>query len=440
MIRRTVLEWQSIPYGEGESQIPEWAADRLAAVARSSPLGGESGARILVHGRHALRAGQIVGVVAGQDCALEILPKIDSRGGGTSDALRGDIRRRLVHMLAVALDIEVGGGRLTDLSWQGENLLEILIGMFARKLIDAVRLGLPRRYVGTEGDLSVLRGRLNVTRQFTTLAGMPQRVACRYDVLSTDVDINWIMRAAVDRLARLSRSQDNQRMLRELTSAYSDIALMPVATLRLGEVVLDRTNRRWRELISLAKLLLGQRFQTTTVGNTQGFSLLFEMNTLFEEYVARMLGRAMVPEGLQVYRQNGRLYCLEELDGESRPRFQTIPDIIVKRGSQILLIIDTKWKRLSPRIDDAKHGVSQTDVYQMLAYSRVYKCPRLMLLYPHHYDLGGADHYTVRYRVTGSDDKLAIATIDVGLTTDFADRLGALVRRYLSDSLGEQAA
>jgi 5-methylcytosine-specific restriction enzyme subunit McrC len=134
--------------------------------------------------------------------------------------------------------------------------------------------------------------------------------------------------------------------------------------------VLDRTNQRWRELLSLAKLLLGERFQTTTSGSALGFSLLFEMNTLFEEYVARMLGRALAKDGLVVQRQGGRLYCLKELDGDGRPRFQTIPDILVRRGSETLLVVDTKWKRLSARIDDPKQGIGQADVYQMLAYSR----------------------------------------------------------------------
>jgi 5-methylcytosine-specific restriction enzyme subunit McrC len=49
-------------------------------------------------------------------------------------------------MLAVALDIAIDSGRITELGWQRENLLEILVGLFARKLVDAVRLGLPRRY------------------------------------------------------------------------------------------------------------------------------------------------------------------------------------------------------------------------------------------------------------------------------------------------------
>ena len=70
-------------------------------------------------------------------------------------------------------------------------------------------------------------------------------------------------------------------------------ALSPLAALRWDEVTLNRTNARWRELLNLARLLLGERFQTTSAGGSDGFPLLFEMNTLFEEYVARMLKRAL---------------------------------------------------------------------------------------------------------------------------------------------------
>ena len=78
------------------------------------------------------------------------------------------------------------------------------------------------------------------------------------------------MKAAVKRLAQVARSSENQRMLRELSFAYADIADVPIAVLRWDEVVLDRTNQRWRELLSLAKLLLGERFQTTTSGSATG--------------------------------------------------------------------------------------------------------------------------------------------------------------------------
>ena len=434
MIRRTVLEWKRIAYGQGEKEIPEWAADRLAAVAWASPLGGEGGAHILAHGRRDLRAGQVVGVVAAEGCSLEILPKIDGLGEGEDDFSRGLIRRRLVHMLAVAIDVDIAGGRVTELGWQRDNVLEILIGLFTRKLADAVRLGLPRSYISHEEELPALRGRLNAIRQFTTLAASPQKLACRYDALSPDVTLNRIMKAAIARLSHLSRSTENRRLLRELALAYVDIADLQLAAFRWDEVVLDRTNQRWRELLGLARLLLGERFQTTTTGEAQGFSLLFEMNTLFEEYVARLLGRSLAKDGLTVKRQGGRLYCLKELDDEGRSRFQTIPDILVKRGTDILLVIDTKWKRLSPRIEDPKQGISQADVYQIMAYARIYQCLRVMLLYPHHAGLSGSDGLTAQYRLTGSTDELGVATIDIGKAENVAERLAAIVSSHLAPS------
>ena len=45
-------------------------------------------------------------------------------------------------------------------------------------------------------------------------------------------------------------------------------------------------------------------------------------------------------------------------------------------------MIDTKWKALAKEPSDRKRGVSQSDVYQIMAYSRIYDCQDLMLLYP----------------------------------------------------------
>jgi len=424
MIRRTVLEWKALPYGEGENCIPKAAAERLAGVACSSTLAGKDGSRILSLGRRELRAAQVVGVIVADGCSLEILPKIDFPGDDGQPSL-GCIRRQLVHMLAIALDLDIAAGAVTDLGWQTENLLEILIGLFAAKLSEAVRQGMPRQYVACEEDLPLLRGRLDVTRQFTTLAARPQALACGYDTLSPDIALNQIMKAAVSLLGRVSRSRVNQRRLRELAFTYAEIAEVPRPALKWDQVVLDRTNARWRELVSLARLLLGQRFQTTSEGAGRGFSLLFEMNTLFEEYVARMLKRALQGTPLTVHVQGGRRYCLQEIDN-SAERFMTKPDILIRRGADVEMIIDTKWKRLSRRIDDPKQGVSQSDVYQMMAYGRLYGCAELMLLYPHHAALTCAEGVLSRLRIQGSDDHLSTATVDVSTGQDLPMRLRGL--------------
>jgi 5-methylcytosine-specific restriction enzyme subunit McrC len=422
----TVREWDKLAYGEGEGQIPACHADRLAGLAARSVFAGRGGSGVLEHGRHALRARGVVGMLAAGNASLEILPKIDVAPGQMPDNQNAAIRKRLVHMLAVALDLKIDLGVITDLAWQRETLLEILIRIFCEKLTEALRKGMPRRYVTHEEDLPTLRGRLDVSRQFTRHAVNPARLACRYDLLSEDTPLNRIMKAAVNHLLRLSQRSANQQRLRELAFVYADIADIPVSALRWDRVVIDRTNRSWRELFVMARLFLQNRYQTTTGGSGQGTAMLFEMNALFEEYVARLISRALAGTDLTVSLQGGRLFCLTAQDTE-RGLFQTKPDILIRRAGVVTHVIDTKWKRISSRIDEPKQGVSQADIYQMMAYAHLYGAPRLTLLYPHHPGLGAKEDVHARHRITGQATILETASIDVANSADLLDRLRGLL-------------
>jgi 5-methylcytosine-specific restriction enzyme subunit McrC len=422
----TIREGGKLPYGNSDGQIPEACADQLAAIARGSAFAGGGGNGVIDHGRHELSARGVVGILATKDCSLEILPKIDVAPGESNNRQNAAIRKRLIHMLAVALDLKIDLGAITELAWQRETLLEILIRIFCDKLTEAVRKGMPRRYVEHEEDLSALRGRLNIARQFTRHAVNPSRLACRFDDLSEDIALNRIMKAAVSHLSRMSRSLANQQRLRELAFVYAGVAEVPLSALRWGEVVIDRTNRRWQELLGMARLFLLNRYQTTTGGDGQGTALLFEMNALFEEYVGRLVSRALAGSDLTVARQGGRLSCLME-EGTERGLFQTKPDILIRRAGVVTHVIDTKWKRISPRIDDPKQGVSQSDVYQMMAYAQLYRAPRLTLLYPHHSGLGDIEGIHARHRITGHDTTLETGSIDVANGNQVLDRLRRLL-------------
>jgi 5-methylcytosine-specific restriction enzyme subunit McrC len=423
VIRHTLREWDYLPVGDEPGAISRRHADDLMLVARRSGLGGADGETVLVNGHRRLRAQQVVGVLAGGGVTLEILPKIDGLN-------EGEVRRQLVHMLARVFDLKVSSGVLTELSWQQHDLLEVVIRLFCEQLFQAVHRGLPRRYVGHEDDLPMLRGRLDVQRQFTILAARPQKLASRFDDLSADTPLNQIMKAAVLRLRRVARSPENQRRLAELALAFADVTTVPVGMLPWRLVVIDRTNAAWALLLALAKFLLGERFQTTSGGDAVGFSLLFEMNTLFEEFVGRTLRRALSGTGLTVELQGPRGHVL--IDEGGARRFATKPDIVVRDGADVVLVIDTKWKRLKGALDDPKHGVSQADVYQMMAYSRVYRCERVVLLYPHHQGLQKPSGVVAAHRVSGSDVRLSVRAVSLANLDGLGGQLSALVHDELA--------
>lgn len=411
MTHQTVNEWGRVDVGEKGFSRPQ--ADALLAAARAHPSGGREGTAILSdHHRH-LTARQTVGVLAGRGCSLEILPKVDPEA---PDENAVTVRSRLVHMLDVALGLELSAGAAAEMARQSETLLDILIRLFADRLLAEARRGLPRRYDRIEDDLPTLRGRLNVVRQFTTNAVRPDRLACQFDTLTSDTPLLQIMKACVVFLSAHAKSMDTQRKLAELRFLLSDVSDVPARDLPWKLVGIDRTNRRWKTLFDLARLFLRRDWQAThhDPRRTEGVTLLFPMNDLFESYVAALLRRALSPLDLQVVAQGGLRHCLGDwsVDAECRGQvFQTKPDILIRRRGEIVGVVDTKWKRLSADPLDRKHGVSQQDVYQLMAYARLYRCERLMLLYP----AAPSQQSGVQksFGIDGGRERLDIATIDI---------------------------
>ena len=387
----TCQEWDCLPVGKSPGDgkdLTEKEADRLYALAERARRRLHGKPPVLTRTHGGLKAAQVVGVLAVPGKTLEILPKID----GDDDA----VRKALVHMLAVAHDLHVADGELASLATQRRDLLEILIGLFANRLLTAVRRGLPRRYVGHEDDLKLLRGRLNVIRQVTHLAARPDLLACRFDEFSEDTPLNRVLKAAVRRLARVARTAANARRLAELTARFEFTGDSPDP---LREPVrLDRTNTTFHDLHRLARLFLTRDWQSTTGGEATGFTLLFPMNELFEKFIGESLRRA-VGAGWRVSLQDDSGYSalLDDADkdasGKPKPLFNLQPDAVIEApaGATVRpIVLDTKWKRLTPHEPRCKRtlGVAQSDVYQMLAYARAYRAGRLILLYPWHKELG----------------------------------------------------
>lgn len=404
MTHLTVHEWGRVEVGTGG--FARHQADALLAAARAHALGGADGTEILCDHHRFLRARQMVGVIAGRGCSLEILPKVDPAGASEDAAT---VRARLVHMLDVSLGLGLSTGESAAIAHRADSLLEVFIALFAERLLAQVRSGLPLLYRQREDDLRALRGRLDVARQFTIHAVRPDRLACRFDALEADVPLMQVMKACVLLVARHARSHGTQRKLAELRFLLADVRDVPLQALPWRRVQIDRSSRRWRTLLDLARLLLGGRWQQTHAEAyaPEGVTLLFAMNDLFERYVAVQLRRALGDTQLEVVAQGGSAYCLGPWSEDGRvvgDTHATRPDLLVRHGNRIVAILDTKWK--SP----AK-GVSHADLYQMMAYARLYACPNLFLLYP---ALPGQLASDVHPRgIAPGPDRLDVATISL---------------------------
>ena len=405
-VNLTCREWCYLRIGE--KGLLEAKAKRLHALA-------ELAARrlklpetaVLTRAHQDLRAGQVVGILATPGMTLEILPKIDGD--------KGEVRRALIRMLAVTRELSIADGELAALDTQRYDLLELLIQLFADRLFATVRRGLHRRYCEHEEDLALLRGRLNVKRQFTHLVIRRDRLACRFDELSEDTPLNRVFKAAVIRLAGIARSAENTQRLAELAARFEFVSDTPDP---LREFVqLDRTNTAFHDLYRLARLFLAGDWQSTTGGRAEGFTLLFAMNSLFEEFIGKSLKRALAPR--LVHLQHSKHCVVTSADGGL---FGLRPDAVIEQPTPIIL--DTKWKHLTR--EEKTLGVAQADIYQMLAYAQAYDASRLILLYPWYKGIGDPGIISRDWKITGTSRQLDIATIDVGQPEQVAEALRSI--------------
>ena len=412
MTHRTVFEWGQIPVGEQGFSRNE--ANALLRAAKAHPNGGSEGTSILEdHYRH-LTAKQFVGVLAAEGCSLEILPKIDS---GIVDKAAPTVRGHLMHMLEVVMDFNLSAGQLAPIARQTETLLEALIQLFAARLLSEVRRGIPRQYCAHDGDLPMLRGRLNVVRQFTVNVARPDRLATYYDSLEPDTPLMQIMKAAVVLLSRYCVKLSTQRSLTELRLMLSDVRDIKLQDLPWSRIKIDRSNCRWRSLIDLAGMFLRRNWQASHHDSDEasGITLLFPMNDLFEAYVTAQVRKALTGTKMTVTKQGGLKYCLGDWHVNkvcNGSVFQTKPDILIRNSNNhITSIIDAKWKMISRDGQDRKHGINQSDVYQMVTYARIYQCDTLALVFPS--PPGQGNFVNSEFGIAGGKERLLIVAVDI---------------------------
>jgi len=333
-----------------------------------------------------LRAGQHVGVVRLGAYTIQILPKIYRSPDTVPPAkLAQEATANLLHMLAYAGMVQVNVGEVADLLSGESDWFEILTYLFAHYLRVEWCRGPVRGYRVVEDELPLLKGRWRLPVQIRH-PDRAHRFAVSFDEFTTDIPLNRIFRFVVERLAVLTRSTVNGRILEEVRGLLDAVTLLPQVTVAdTDAIVLNRLTERYARLLNLARLFLDHRALQISDGDTSLFAFVFDMNRVFEEFVVGFLRRhrtQAMPAALQACtlttQAQGRPCYLARSEGQHC--FRLKPDLMFHQGAMTRLIIDTKYKRLDPH--DRTLGIREADFYQMFAYARRYACPQVLLLYP----------------------------------------------------------
>ncbi len=331
-----------------------------------------------------LQAAQHVGVVRMGTRTIQILPKMYRTATNTAAQVH-EATANVLYLLHYAGQLPISEHAIAALSARNSDWFELLTYLFASHLQTAWHRGPARTYQRVNAAQTALKGKLRIADQLRR-PGRNHLFALTFDEFTADTPLNRMLRFVVERLWRLTRSIANRRILADLRGWMDEVTLLPaLSAADIEQVAIDRLNSRYAPLLTLAKLFLEQQAIQLAGGDTPSFAFTFDMNRLFEGFIAGFLVRyraAILPEAMrhcQIHVQaHGMTHVLAHAG--TTACFRLAPDIVLHCGSDIPIMIDTKYKLLNQY--DRKLGVSTADFYQMYAYARRFACPRVVLLYP----------------------------------------------------------
>ncbi|MER5485474.1 restriction endonuclease [Streptomyces sp. NPDC002812] len=306
---------------------------------------------------------------------------------------------RLMYLLGYAPDRLVWENQQVDAAARPD-LLPAVAHAFTRAARRALRSGVLLGYRETEDTLPVLRGRLRASAQLSRRPGLVLPLEVTYDDHTADIPENRLLVGAVRRLLRVPGVDPVRRAELQGFAAQLEGVAVPVPGAPLPVWQRSRLNLRYHPVLALAGLIMGGASYELEEGRTVAVDgLVFRMWQVYEDFLARALGEALVR------RVGGRAEPADRshyLDAGRRHRLE--PDLLhylpgADGVQQVATVVDAKYKRAFHR----------DDLYQLLAY-----CVRLGLPDGHLVYASGKPS-TVRVPVAGGEIQLHRHVLDLGL-------------------------
>lgn len=349
------------------------------------------------------KARDIVGVVTLPGLQLEVLPKITMRGAEddvpTGDKKPLDPRVNFVLMLRHCGLYAMSGLDVARVGAGAAPLADAMVRGFAQNLGTELQRGMSSDYVERELNRPSVRGRILHAKDARLNLARRDRVFCRFASFEIDHRLHRLFKATCRFLLRLTPTPETEARLKLVLGLLDEVTDVPLTPELAEAIPMDRRVARFVVALDFCRLVVEGLAPEATSGDWQSFSLLFDMDKVFEGFIAGFMGSEVVRRFLGTRPGTFVLTTQGKSEGKhllvrdgSGHRLLMKPDIIVRYtprdsepGDTKTVVIDTKWKLA---FKDKRWVVANSDLYQVYAYAREFDAVTTVLLYPHTEGLG----------------------------------------------------
>ncbi len=300
----------------------------------------------------------------------------------------------LLKMLKTLKNSPFKQSHISNLKTQNAPLLEIFVIMFLNEIETLIKKGLKSDYVECEQNRKFLKGKLLFTQNLKHNFAHKERFFTANDEFIADIAPNRLIVSTILLLSKCNFSAKTSGRILQSRFVFDEISPSQNYDKDFAKCENLRHFKAYELILLWCKIFLKKQTFTAYQGSQNAFALLFDMNELFESFVAWHLKRYVAQKGYkcQIKTQESNRYLLE-VGGE--PKFQIKPDIVCRKDNAVIFIADTKWKILDFNRND--YGISQSDLYQVFAYLAKYQCNKGYLIYPK-IDSDSIKHKTFIYK------------------------------------------
>ena len=334
---------------------------------------------------------------------LQILPKIYMKGenDNTNDS---ETLAILKNMILSMNEFENKFFNTADLDIAKTNIFEVFISMYINQVKYLIKKGLKSSYIINQSNSSYIKCKILVKENIKENYIHKERVFCEYDEYQLNRPENKIIKATLLKLQKLSTNNTNIKNINQLLIYFSLVDEAKNYNADFAKITIDRSNKDYELLMDWSKIFLKNKSFITFSGASNSKSLLFQMDKLFEAYIAKLLKRYVrnkMHQDWNIKAQSSKLKLFESPD-----KFMLKPDIIIENEKN-RVILDTKWKILKDS-KEINYNISQSDMYQMYAYSKRYNSKNIWLIYPLTKEM---EKYTENEIIYETDNKKTIVRV-----------------------------
>lgn len=338
-------------------------------------------------GHNSIKFRHFVGLISFDSISIEILPKI-FKPMGTQIAESKESFDSFVKMLSYVVgfkeqDFIDDYGVLRS---RKDSLLDILILFFTISLKKALKRGLYCRYESNTILSEYLSGKILMEKQ---LASIDQTKLFQETYIHTsNTDLMRYLKTVSNLFTKIVRSNSIKNEIKRLSKYFEGVETIPTGELKWMDFSFNRLNLQFENAFRQSKLIInGFSFISSNESRLKGVSILFDMNRIFEDFITELFKRNLrgifeVEPLPEILPQTATHWLFPESKRKKlRPDIQVISSNSAKEKVNIF---DAKYKRLDSKniAEEKESDPIMSDLYQMYAYSTIYKAENTVILYP----------------------------------------------------------